>query len=97
MLGKPSLTQADYANMQTVTVNDALGNDVEINFVLYSEENWKEWSSALFDSGITQFKGKWYKRKPYDGYTLFVGMTFENLTNDGDSIGLSIPLPNGDG
>ncbi len=71
-------------------------NDVKINFVLYSEKNWKDWSFALYDAGITQFKGKWFKR-PYDGYTLFVAMAFDNLIADGDSIGVTIPLPNGDG
>ena len=71
-------------------------NPVKINFVLYSEKEWKAWSSTLKDAGIPQFKGKWWK-KPYDGYTLFLGMAFDNLNADGDSIGVTIPLPNGDG
>ena len=71
-------------------------NPVKIHYLLYSEPDFRNWSKKLYDSGITQFLGKWWNRD-YDGYTLFFSLIFDNLISDGDSIGISIPLPNGDG
>ena len=51
--------------------------------------------------GFDQYKNSWIpffkKTHKYDGYALLASMTFENLKNAGDSLGISIDLPNGSG
>ena len=73
-----------------------LSNPVEIAYVLYSEPNWKKWQKAIVKAGAKDYKNHIFGQK-FDGYSLFVGMYFDNLKNDGDTIGVALPLPNGSG
>ena len=37
------------------------------------------------------------KTHKYDGYTFYTNMIFPDLKNDGDSLGITLVLPNGSG
>ena len=90
-LPSPSLTTADLANVQTlVSTGNLFGLDepVTISWVLYAEKNWSVWKDALTSAGFTDHV------KGYDGYAFIVNLEFEDLPSSGDSVGLTIELPN---
>ncbi len=54
---------------------------------MYGEDNWKNWKNAIVDSGLKQYDSG------HEGYTFFIGIYFDNLIGNEDSLGLSITLP----
>lgn len=91
LLPTPSLTSADLANVQTVITAGSLfglSEPVTVSWVLYAEKNWSVWKDALTSAGFTdQVTGS-------DGYAFLIGLEFEDLPDVGDSVGLTIELPN---
>ena len=73
-----------------------LADYVDISWGLYGQSMWK-WRQQRIDiinSGIVGYDKKVF---PSDGYTLYFDMKFNFLKNEGDTIGIALPLPNGDG
>ncbi len=59
-------------------------------WILYSEQNWKQWQNVLVKTaGLTQYK------HGYDGYALFTELVWPNLPNVGDAVGFFIDVPTG--
>ena len=87
----PFLTSEDSRNMQTAYADVGLDQPVTISFLLYGMKRraWKHFSKQLVSSGLTQ-----YTTHDYDGFTFYMTMTFTKLVNNGDSIGIEMPLPN---
>ena len=56
MLPRPNFTSADNANLIEVNVDMGFASPVKINYVLYSEPDFQDWTQTLFDHGIEQFK-----------------------------------------
>ena len=50
--------------------------------------DWNDLSDQLIKAGLTQ-----YTTDNYDGYTLYMTMKFTKLVQNGDSIGVEMPLP----
>ena len=69
---------------------------VNVRWGLYGQGwwSWRKQRKAIVEAGIQGYEKKEF---PSDGYTLYVDMNFNDLKGDGDQIGMSIPLPNGDG
>ena len=51
-------------------------------------KDWKNLSKQLVSAGLTQ-----YNTDDYDGYTFYMTMKFNKLENNGDSIGVEMPMP----
>ena len=97
----PNLSPADIANVQTAQADFGLVNPVDVKWLAYSEPEWDAWQEKIVEAGFVEYKNSWVpffrKTHKYDGYALLVSLDFEDLKNDGDSLGMSIQLPNGSG
>ena len=97
----PNFTPADLANIQTAQADFGLANPVDVAWVLYSEPQWSEWQDGLVEAGFEEYQNSkvpfFRKRHKYDGYALVASLSFDDLKNDGDNIGLYVTLPNGSG
>ena len=92
----PTFDDGDMSNLQTASVEMGLAKPVDIRWGLYGQGwwAWRKQRKAIIASGI---EGYTKKEFPSDGYTFYADFKFNDLKGDGDQIGLSIPLPNGDG
>ena len=70
------MTPSDIKNFHHFYTNMGLENLVKVEWVLYSEPNWKKWKKAIVNAGLTEYKSE------HDGYTLLVDIYFDNLTDD---------------
>ena len=86
----PYLTSNQASVNTTPLTNIGLADPVQLSFLLYGmkKKEWKALSKVLLASGQTQ-----YTTKNYDGYTFYMQMEFNKLVNDGDSVGVELPLP----
>ena len=92
----PTFDKGDMSNIQSASVEMGLADPVNIKWGLYGQGwwSWRKQRKAISEAGIVGYDKKSF---PSDGYTLYLEMEFNGLTSDGDQIGMSIPLPNGDG
>ena len=88
MIAQPKLTPEDVGNFNYFYGYMGLLNPVKVEWVLYGESSWKRLRKAIVKAGLTEYKSG------HDGYTFLVDIYFDNLTDDQDSIGLSLTLPN---
>ena len=91
----PTFNGGDMANIQSAEVAMGLAKPVQINYGLYEMSwwGWRKQRKAIMDSGILYYDAPTF---PSDGSGMYVDMEFPKLSK-GDSIGIMIPLPNGDG
>ena len=92
----PIFDDGDKSNIQTASVDMRLAGIVDISWGLYGQGwwAWRKQRKAIVESGIVGYDKESF---PSDGYTLYFDMKFDFLKNEGDVIGVAIPLPNGDG
>ncbi len=88
MITQPKLTPDDVGNFNHFYADIGFQNPVKVEWVLYSEPNWKKWRKAIVKAGLIEYKSG------HDGYTFLVDIYFDNLSANQDSIGLSLTLPN---